>query len=220
MNAMVKTHPLFTQAQILRDIRLSLQGGHREDRGAPPPNPAPAAVLSEEQRRRLEQEGYQRGWEAASALCNQRVAETRAQLEEKHRREVGALLDGIANRVQHAMERNYESVEASLIPFATEAVVKIVNHLPITVESIEANLQDTLGRVRANSTTRVLLHPEDLLILETAAQGDVSASFLARGLKLEGDAGVERGGCLVETDFGMVDGRRSTRIAAFTKLMA
>lgn len=216
MNAMVKTHPMFPQSQILRDIRLSLRGNPREER----PEQAPAPTVTEAQRQAWEQAAYQRGWEEASTLCAQRLAEARAGIEEKHRREVGSLLEKLAAGIQQALERNHESIEASMIPFATEAVVKIVNHLPVTVESIEANLQDTLSRVRANAATRVLLHPEDLQLLESATQGNPGNSFLARGLRLEGDTSVERGGCLVETDFGTVDGRRSTRLAAFTRLMA
>ena len=211
---MVSSKPNFGEVQILRDIRLSLLGNYREERTTTPP------AVTEEQRRKLEHQGYQRGLEEAGGVCEDRLSQARAHWEERNRREVVELVDKLATSVQRQVEKHFEAVEAALIPFATEAIIKIVNHLPVTVDAIEASIRDTLGRVRNESVSRILVNIEDYRILEKATGGDLSSITAARGLTIQADSSVDRCGCIVETEFGNIDGRMASKITAFAQLMA
>ena len=203
---MINAHPL------LRDIRLSVLGGYREERLQP------SADL-EEQRRRIEHDAYKRGLAAATAACEERVAQVRAELEARHREQVGVLLETISDKVTHRVSQHLEELEKGLLQLTVESVSKIVGGLPITVDMIETSLRETLGGALSAPVVRVLLNPEDLAMLERASVSEARAHCASRGIRLEADPSVDRGGCLVQTEAGMVDGLRSSRLESFRRAL-
>lgn len=206
------TAPILKEHPLLRDIRLSVFGTHREERHAPP-------VDFEDQKRRIEHEAYKRGLAAATSACEDRVARVREELEQRHRDEVALLLERMAQTVSARVNDHLGQLEKGLLQLTVEAVSKIVGGLPVTVDSIEASLRETLGSALSAPVVRVLLNPEDLRMLESAS-GSSSRSFcMERGIRIEADPSVDRGGCLVETQSGMIDGRRSSRIESFRKAL-
>jgi flagellar assembly protein FliH len=204
--SMINQHPL------LRDIRLSAFGVYREERQAP-------VADTEEQRRRIEHEAYKRGVAAATAACEDRVARLREELEQRHREEVGVLIERMSEGISVRLSEHLEHLERGLVQLTVEAVSKIVGGLPITVDMIEASLRETLGSALGTPVVRVLLHPEDLALLESAGTTGMRSICAGRGIRLESDPSVDRGGCLVETEAGTVDGRRSSRVASFRQAL-
>lgn len=206
------TAPILKEHPLLRDIRLSVFGAHREERHAPP-------VDFEEQKRRIEHEAYKRGLAAATTACEERVARMREELEQRHRAEVGVLLERMSQSVSNRVNDHLGQLEKGLVQLTVEAVSKIVGGLPVTVDSIEASLRETLGSALSAPVVRVLLNPEDFRLLESAS-GSPSRTFcVERGIRIEADPSVDRGGCLVETESGMVDGLRSSRVENFRKAL-
>jgi flagellar assembly protein FliH len=61
----------------------------------------------------------------------------------------------------------------------------------------------------------VKVHPEDLALIAHGCADAVEA----RGARLVADTHIERGGCLVESDLGVVDARLSTRWAGAVTAM-
>ena len=54
---------------------------------------------------------------------------------------------------------------------------------------------------------RVLVHPDDQMLVAAGA----AEALAARGARLLAQPGIERGGCLVESDLGQIDARIETR---------
>jgi flagellar assembly protein FliH len=87
------------------------------------------------------------------------------------------------------------------------------------LETEIATSQDALfalvrGAVRKAGDTRhlvVRVHPEDLGLVE-AAVASGAAGISAAQVQVAGDASLDRGDCVVDTDFGTVDGRLRTRL--------
>ncbi|MFM8878850.1 MAG: FliH/SctL family protein [Verrucomicrobiota bacterium] len=201
-----KEHPL------LRDIRLSVLGVHREEKH-------PSAAEFEDQKRRIEHEAYKRGVAAATAACEERVAQVRAELESRHQEEVGLLLERMAQTVSGRVTRHLQELEGELLQLTVESVSKIVGRLPVTVDAIEASLREAIAASMAAPLVRVMLNPIDLELIG-GPSGDSTRAYCEKlGLRLEADPSVDRGGCLVETEAGMVDGRRSSRLESFRKAM-
>ena len=203
---MIHTHPL------LRDIRLSAFGIGREVH-------RDTMADGEELRRRIEHEAYKRGVAAATAACEERVARLREELEQRHREEVTALVERMSAGISDRLGEHLEQLEKGLLQLTVEAVSKIVGGLPVTVDMIEASLRETLGSALGTPVVRVLLHPEDLALLESAGTSGMRGVCAGRGIRLEADPSVDRGGCLVETEAGTVDGRRSSRVASFRQAL-
>ena len=80
-----------------------------------------------------------------------------------------------------------------------------------SLEGLRALLDRELARVRAAHTVCVYVHPEDLGLLESAAVLEARAE-LDGVLTLVADAGLSRGGCVVESNVGDVDARLETRV--------
>jgi flagellar biosynthesis/type III secretory pathway protein FliH len=206
------TQTLLQKPSTLRDIRLSVLGFHREERLAPP-------VDQEAQRRKIEHEAYRRGVAAATEACEERVRALREELEARHREEVGVFLEQLSQKMSTQLAERMEVLEKALLQLTVEAVAKIVGSLPITVDVIEASLRETLGAAAGVPVLRVMLNPEDLKMLENASYSEIRSQCAARGIQMTPDPAVDRGGCLVETSSGFVDGLRSSRISSFSSAL-
>ena len=83
--------------------------------------------------------------------------------------------------------------------------------LPISTKIVEAAIQDALGHCENDAEVAVHLNPEDLKLLKEAGSDLMSDSPHQRRVRYMKDEEVSRGGCLVETSYGLIDGRRETR---------
>lgn len=206
------TQTLLQQPSTLRDIRLSVLGLHREERLAPP-------VDLEAQRRKIEHEAYRRGVANATEACEERVRALREELEKRHREEVGAYLEQLSEKMANQLAERMEILEKALLQLTVEAVAKIVGSLPITVDVIESSLRETLGAAVGTPVVRVMLNPDDLRMLENASYSEIRSQCAARGIRMTPDPAVDRGGCIVETESGFIDGLRSSRMASFSSAL-
>ena len=207
----------------LRDIRLAIGPAEAllrdfQDPGAVPqttaleepmiPAPEPA---SKEQLVEHEQAGYQRGREEAVAEYEAQINHLRAELEQKNAADLPGILGKIETEVNGSLNQRLQSLESELVEFATEAAIRLVNGLPISTKIVESSIQDALGHCENDAEVAVYLNPEDLKLLKEAGSDLLADSPHQRRVRYLKDEEVSRGGCLVETNCGLIDGRRETR---------
>jgi flagellar assembly protein FliH len=92
--------------------------------------------------------------------------------------------------------------------------------MPVNTKMVEAVVREALKQVEDTAEVTVQLHPEDLALLQKQ-----KSKFLADGkdsapLRLVGSPDVSRGGCLVQTRFGIIDARRETKFNQVREAMA
>ena len=207
----------------LRDIRLAIGPAEAllrdfQDPGAVPQTtaleepvtPAPEPV-SKEQLVEHEQAGYQRGREEAVVEYEAQINHLRAELEKKNAADLPGILGKIETEVNGSLNQRLQSLESELVEFATEAAIRLVNGLPISTKIVESSIQDALGHCDNDAEVAVYLNPEDLKLLKEAGSDLLSDSPHQRRVRYLKDEEVSRGGCLVETNCGLIDGRRETR---------
>jgi flagellar assembly protein FliH len=97
-----------------------------------------------------------------------------------------------------------------LVSIALEVAQKLVGDLPISVPMVEAAVRDALLQVEGTEQLTVRLHPADLDLLQKAGS-PVLNTEASNECRFLGSAEVTRGGCLVQTRFGIVDARRETK---------
>ena len=207
----------------LRDIRLAIGPAEAllrdfQDPGAVPQTtaleepvtPAPEPV-SKEQLVEHEQAGYQRGREEAVVEYEAQINHLRAELEQKNAADLPGILGKIETEVNGSLNQRLQSLESELVEFATEAAIRLVNGLPISTKIVESSIQDALGHCDNDAEVAVYLNPEDLKLLKEAGSDLLSDSPHQRRVRYLKDEEVSRGGCLVETNCGLIDGRRETR---------
>ena len=200
---MVKPLDNIETLEPMRDVRLaenSLDGDSNSRR------------TSEELLREREEAGFVRGRDEAAKEYEVRIKELHTELDNTRRNGVANLLANLEQTVQSQLTRRLQDLEGELIEFSTEAAIRLVNNVPITTEIIEAAIRDAVSNAEQNTEVAVYVNPEDIKMLRTDDSDLLAQSPHERKMKFVSDPKITRGGCVVDTNCGLIDGQRETRI--------
>jgi flagellar assembly protein FliH len=123
------------------------------------------------------------------------------------------------DRVSHAVEvlrltaaQLAEQARSDALEIGFQVARRIVEaELQTSPETLFALVRSALKRAGDSRKIVVRLHPDDARIMDAAAaSGDLAVA--AAGVEVQPDATLEPGDCLVDTDFGQIDGRLRTRL--------
>jgi flagellar assembly protein FliH len=95
---------------------------------------------------------------------------------------------------------------------AVEAAQRLIGGLPVTTEMVGAVVREALAQVEDTAEITVLLHADDLALLQKHTPSSPPAAVGGPQVQFHSSQEVTRGGCLVQTRFGVVDGRRETKV--------
>lgn len=176
-------------AQPLRDVTLTSLGRLPKD--------WPDQLAS------AERNGYDRGVIDGEKALSEQLIHQRNDLLELHNGAVAALRQAVPQVVAQS--------EEALIALAFDIAQKLVADLPVTRESVAGMVREALSQVEGTAEYTIQLHPEDFALLEhhtalVAVSPDQKMHFTT-------SRDVTRGGCLVQTRFGIIDARRETKLA-------
>jgi len=207
---MVKAIDNIITGAPLRDIRLAIGPAEALLQDSDRPE-EPAALSLEDQLHESEERGYSRGRDETVVKYEEKLQALRQELEETQHKTVGERLDTLENNVQEQVQKRLRELEGELVEFAAEAAIRLVNDLPISTEILEASILDALKHCENDIEVSVHLNPADLKMLKESESELLSDSPHQRRVRYLKDEEVSRGGCLVETRCGVIDGRRETR---------
>ena len=126
---------------------------------------------------------------------------------------------GILESLRQTLPQLVRECEATLVNLAFEAAQKLVAGLPISTELIEATVREALARAQETSDLTILLHASDLELLQRVNSPVLLEEVGGERLHFRPSVDVSRGGCLVQTRFGMIDARRETKLELLKKSM-
>lgn len=175
--------------QPLRDVRLLTR--------------APAQDWEQHLRER-EQAAYERGRRDGEHALGEQLLQQRNETVELQR--------GILDSLRNVVPRVVQEAESSLIALALEAAQKIVAGLPVNAEMVETVVRDALRQVEDTAEMVIQLHPDDLALLRKHNSAVLNGLPETGPLRFAGTTEVSRGGCIVQTRFGLVDARRETKL--------
>jgi flagellar assembly protein FliH len=142
-------------------------------------------------------DGYRDGLTALESFKQSFAAQTTAQ--------VGALMQSYAGQMDALQQEMARSLAAAAVALARQVVRSELATRPEQVATVAEEALETLLLSARHITVRV--HPDDhALVAQSAAE-----TLAARGARLLADAAVTRGGCLVESDIGIIDASIETR---------
>lgn len=150
------------------------------------------------------EEHYHRGRRDGESAARQELARERAELER--------LQAGIVTSMQSALPKALRATESGLVKLAMEVAERLVGGIPISAEMVEGSIRETLAHVEEGTEFQVLLHPADLELLRQSGRPLLPDAEAERKLVFQSSAEVTRGGCLVRTRFGVLDGRRESKL--------
>ncbi len=143
------------------------------------------------------QDGYRDGLVALDGFKQSFAAQTTAQ--------IGSLLAALGSELDALQQEMARTLAISATQLARRIVRAELATRPDLVAAVAQEALDTLLLSAHHITLRV--HPDDHALV---AQGAAEV-LAARGARLLADASVTRGGCLVESDIGVIDATLETR---------
>lgn len=163
---------------------------------APPPPPAPNVdELVNEARQSGYQDGYRNGLAALESYKQTQAAQMAAYMSEQ----VGALASDFHRRLESLEQQLAGRISGVALELARQVVR---TELQVNPEVVVAVADSALGALLTSARqVLVRIHPED----HALAQAHLTEMLAARGARLVPDAGVNRGGCLVESDIAVID---------------
>ena len=173
----------------LRDVRLLTQ--------------TPAQDWHEHLRER-EQTAYERGQRDGERALSEQLLQQRHEMSELQR--------GVLESLRGVVPQVMSAAQTALIHLALESAEKIVAGLPISPELVEAVVREALHQVEETAEIAIQLNPEDLALLRKHNSPILNGVPEAGPLRFTSSADVTRGGCLVQTRFGLIDARRETKM--------
>lgn len=150
-----------------------------------------------------EKAAYERGRREGESALNARLIAQRNETIELQR--------GIFQSMQRSLPQIAHAAETTLIEIALEAAKKVVAGMPVDAPLIEATVREALQQTEDTAEISVQMNPEDLALLRTNESPVLNGSPESGPLKFSTSPEISRGGCLVQTRFGVVDARRETK---------
>jgi flagellar assembly protein FliH len=135
----------------------------------------------------------------------------------QQRRELLELQQGVLQSLRQSLPQVRSECESALVDLALEVAQKLVAGLPISREMVEGAICEALAHVEEVHDITVLLHEQDLDLLQRANAPVLLTAAGGAKLHFEASPDVTRGGCLVQTRFGVLDARRETKFELLKK---
>jgi type III secretion system HrpE/YscL family protein len=184
------------------------------------PKVMPAAVYdAHREAARLVEEARAR---AAAIVAGAEAAREEARREglaagrEEARAEAAALLV----RARAAAAATRAAAAADLKALAVRIAEKVLGRALALAPDLVADVAaDALRAARHQRDVTLRVHPDDLAALEAARPRLRDLLLRAPDLALRPDAEVGRGGCIVETEVGVIDARLETQLAAIERAL-
>ena len=154
--------------------------------------------------RQAEQAAYERGLADGEKRLSEQLLRQRA--------EVLELQNGVLASLRQAVPRVLRQSEAGVVGLALEVARKLVSDLPVSAEMVEAAVRSALAQAEESTEFQIALHADDLALLQRSNSPVLLPGPGNEAMHFHASAEVTRGGCLVETRFGVIDTRRETKL--------
>ena len=162
--------------------------------------------------REREQAAHEQGRRAGESALNEQLIHQRNETIEMQR--------GILESLQRALPQIAHEAESAMIEIALESAKKIVAAMPIDAGLVEATVREALQQAEDTAEIVIQLHPDDLALLRQHQSPVLAGVADAGPLRFNPSNDIARGGCIVQTRFGIIDARRETKIEQLRQSLA
>ena len=151
-----------------------------------------------------EQPAYERGRRDGEHVLREQLVQQRNETVELQR--------GILDSLRRVVPQVIQEAETALTVLALESAQKLIAGLPVSADMVEAVIREALRQVEDTAEIIIQLHPDDLALLRQHNAPLLNGLPETGPLRFAGAPEVTRGGCIVQTRFGLVDARRETKL--------
>lgn len=131
--------------------------------------------------------------------------------------EAQRLIDRLHVMLERIMDKRQEILEGTeqqiveLVLLMTRKVVKVISENQRNV--VMSNVLQALRKVRGRGEVTVRVNMADVKLTTDHTKDFMSAVEGIKNITVVEDSSIDRGGCIVETDFGAIDARISSQLA-------
>lgn len=120
------------------------------------------------------------------------------------------IMDRIMDKRQEILEETEQQI-VELVLLMTRKVVKIISENQRNV--VMSNVLQALRKVRGRGDVTVRVNMADVKLTTEHTKEFMTTVENIQGITIVEDSSIDRGGCIVETDFGAIDARISSQLA-------
>ena len=120
------------------------------------------------------------------------------------------ILEAVLNRREQILNETEEQI-IQLVLLMTRKVVKVMSENQKSV--VMANVLSALKKVKARGDVTIRVNLEDVKLTTEHIKDFIEQVESVSGITVVEDSSVEKGGCIVETDFGAIDARISSQLS-------
>ncbi|WP_288585112.1 flagellar assembly protein FliH [uncultured Treponema sp.] len=120
------------------------------------------------------------------------------------------ILEAVLNRREQILNETEEQI-IQLVLLMTRKVVKVMSENQKSV--VMANVLTALKKVKARGDVTIRVNLEDVKLTTEHIKDFTEQVESVSGITVVEDSSVEKGGCIVETDFGAIDARISSQLS-------
>ncbi|MBP3416629.1 MAG: flagellar assembly protein FliH [Spirochaetaceae bacterium] len=167
-----------------------------------------AGIISdaEAQRQKIQDDAYKAGFdEGREKGYSEGNMEAQRLIDRLH-----VILDRIMDKRQEILEGTEQQI-VELVLLMTRKVVKIISENQRNV--VMSNVLQALRKVRGRGDVTVRVNLADVKLTTEHTKEFMAAVENIQNITIAEDSSIDRGGCIVETDFGAVDARISSQLA-------
>ncbi len=124
------------------------------------------------------------------------------------------LLHDLTTQLAHDKERLLEELQPHIVRLAIAIAGRIVAaEIRQDRRIIERTVKAALEDLSCHGELQVRVHPDDQPVVQDILQTDETLLGRLSNLRVIGDSSIERGGCIVESDYEIVDADIPTQLA-------
>ena len=147
------------------------------------------------------QEGYDKGHEEG---YNEGKGEVERLVERTHK-----ILEGVMSRREEILSETEQQI-VELVILMTRKVVKVLSENQKSV--VMANVLQALKKVKGRGDVTIRVNLADVKLTSEHTQDFIKQVENIQGITVLEDSTVDKGGCVVETDFGAIDARIKSQL--------
>jgi len=130
------------------------------------------------------------------------------------------IIDKIIDNLNIYKKTIYKNAEKSALALALAVAKKIVyREVSVNKDVVLAVVNEALNNVMDHDKITLKINPEDMLFINENKKLLNDISFKTNTVKFVEDSGVESGGCLIETDSGIIDAQIESQFKAIEEVI-
>jgi len=126
----------------------------------------------------------------------------------------------LLTRARQEVDRRVAGTEAEVKILAVRIAERILRReLELRPEVIADVAKAALADARGRHDFVLRVHPDDVAVLEADKPGLLARLSVSAHILIRADDSIDRGGCVVESEVGVVDARLTTQLAAIERAL-